>query len=85
MGIRYEILMKVTYTYTDTLQVITKLCSEIILQRKETSSSAVVNPNLDRSQWEERHKLQRVSTQQLGILRSFLGLWATVLGSTVSG
>ena len=35
--------MKVTYTYTDTLQVITKLCSEIILKRKETSSLAVVS------------------------------------------
>ena len=85
MRIRYEILMKVTYTYTDTLQVITKLCSEIILIGKETSNRAVVNPNLDRSQWEEKHKLQRVSTHQLFILRSFLGLWATFLGSTVSG
>ena len=35
--------MKVTYTYRDTLQVITKLCSEIILKRKETSSLAVVS------------------------------------------
>ena len=35
--------MKVTYTYTDTLQVITKLCSEIILKIKETSSLAVVS------------------------------------------